>query len=356
MPLCFSSPWFCVSVAGLYRDIFGWVVPVPVPEVAVVVDDLHRVQVAKRGSHSGPGSGVDRRRLWRLPRLGLGAGTQPLVHAARYSILEGTLPPDDYYANHRRPWRPPFRGLGADGRDIADRVKKNQSKERSPSPSDPGRDTKNQVVEQSQQATQAKSVSKHEWLQSPSPQDSKIAKGRWGAVNELNSHTVWQRCIQYSKHQYMVEPEFLTQDTPKDSGSASSEPQRENIPKEVKWITEESKSRQWLQSVKMSNVMKGVELNDRMEVGEMTQGMMGNGGKRAARIMWEKWWGNAELHEVSWCLEDADEEERAEDIEEEDSDPVHRVVREVKGHLQETQRNKGIRGIGWIGNEQGSRR
>ncbi|KAJ7205743.1 hypothetical protein GGX14DRAFT_644245 [Mycena pura] len=84
----------------------------------------------------------------------------------------------------------------------------------SPSPRDPGRDTKNQIVEQSQQPTQAKSVSKHEWLQSPSPQDSKITEGRWGAVNELNSHTVRQRCIQYSMRQYMVGPEFLTQATP----------------------------------------------------------------------------------------------------------------------------------------------
>ncbi|KAJ7213622.1 hypothetical protein GGX14DRAFT_393106 [Mycena pura] len=88
----------------------------------------------------------------------------------------------------------------------------------SPSPRDPGRDTKNQIVEQSQQPTQAKSVSKHEWLQSPSPQDSKITEGRWGAVNELNSHTVRQRLH------------------PKDSGSASSEPRRENIPKESEWI------------------------------------------------------------------------------------------------------------------------
>ncbi|KAJ7201831.1 hypothetical protein GGX14DRAFT_655069 [Mycena pura] len=41
-----------------------------------------------------------------------------------------------------------------------------------------------------------------------------------------------------------------------------------------------------LQSVKMLNIMKGVERNDRMEVGEMTQGIMGNGGKRAARSIW----------------------------------------------------------------------
>ncbi|KAJ7195832.1 hypothetical protein GGX14DRAFT_403801 [Mycena pura] len=98
---------------------------------------------------------------------------------------------------------------------------------KSPSPSDPGRDTKNQIVEQSQQPMHAKSVSKHEWLQSPSPQDSKTAKERWSAVNELHSHTVRQRVH------------------PKNSWSASNKPQRENIPKEVEWIMGESKSRQF---------------------------------------------------------------------------------------------------------------
>ncbi|KAJ7198087.1 hypothetical protein GGX14DRAFT_666851 [Mycena pura] len=103
---------------------------------------------------------------------------------------------------------------------------------RSPSPRDPGRDTENQIVEQSQQATQAKSVSKHEWLQSPSPQDSKIAKERWGAVNELNSHTVRQRCIQYSMRQYMVGPEFLTQATPERLGERIERAgQRETFPR-----------------------------------------------------------------------------------------------------------------------------
>ncbi|KAJ7212190.1 hypothetical protein GGX14DRAFT_393796 [Mycena pura] len=93
--------------------------------------------------------------------------------------------------------------------------------------------------------------------------------------------------------------------------------------------------------------------------------------------MWEKQRENAELWEASWCLDNANEEESAEDIEEEDrdvwtsskdtaqdagdaqkiakgresmigSDQGHRVEREVEGHLQETQRKTGKLQIGWI--------
>ncbi|KAJ7192677.1 hypothetical protein GGX14DRAFT_406208 [Mycena pura] len=224
----------------------------------------------------------------------------------------------------------------------------------SPSPRDPGRDTKNQIGEQSQQPTQAKSVSKHEWLQSPSPQDSKIAEERWGAVNKLNSHTVRQRCIQYSMCQYMrieraAEGKHF-QEIRMDPGEQVS-PVLHDAPRR-------------LQSVMVPDiVMKGVELNDWMETDQRKI--------QEHRSMWEKQRENAELREASWCLDNANEEESAEDIEEEDrddtaqdpgdaqkiakgrestigSDQGHRVEREVEGHLQETQRKTGKLQIGWI--------
>ncbi|KAJ7195954.1 hypothetical protein GGX14DRAFT_403688 [Mycena pura] len=66
--------------------------------------------------------------------------------------------------------------------------------------------------------------------QSPSPQGPKIAKERWGAVNELDSHTVRLRCIQYSMRQYMVGPEFLTQATPERLGERIEQAAIETFP------------------------------------------------------------------------------------------------------------------------------
>ncbi|KAJ7199057.1 hypothetical protein GGX14DRAFT_401690 [Mycena pura] len=169
-------------------------------------------------------------------------------------------------------------------------------------------------------------------------------------------------------------PEFLTQATP------------ERLGKRIERAAEGKHSqgirmdRRQLQSVKMLNiVMKIGELDsdDQIEVGEMTQEIMRNGGKKAVGSMWEKQCENAELREASWCLDNANEEESAEDIEEEDrdvwtsskntaqdagdaqkiakgrestigSDQGHRVEREVEGHLQETQRKTGKLQIGWM--------
>ncbi|KAJ7203831.1 hypothetical protein GGX14DRAFT_648038 [Mycena pura] len=229
----------------------------------------------------------------------------------------------------------------------------------SPSPRDPGRDTENQIVEQSQQATQAKSVSKHEWLQSPSPQDSKIAKERWGAVNELNSHTVRQRCIQYSMRKYMVGPEFLTQATPERLGERIERAgQRETFPRNPNGL--------------------------KRRAGRMTKGIMDSGGNGAGSQK-EQCRNNSNRYAEEGCracrkgfahsgidglrvyidvektarecgapgsLED--EEKNAQDIKEEDrdviakgrestidSDPGHRVVMDIEGGLQETQREPG---------------
>ncbi|KAJ7192546.1 hypothetical protein GGX14DRAFT_406214 [Mycena pura] len=123
----------------------------------------------------------------------------------------------------------------------------------------------------------AKSVSKHEWLQSPSPQGPKIAKERWGAVNELDSHTVRLRCIQYSMRQYMVGPEFLTQATPERLGERIEQAAEGKHSQGIRM------DRRRLQSVKMLNIVMMIgelDSDDQIEVGEMTQGIMRNGGKK----------------------------------------------------------------------------
>ncbi|KAJ7220324.1 hypothetical protein GGX14DRAFT_389690 [Mycena pura] len=247
------------------------------------------------------------------------------------------------------------------------------------------------------------SVSKHEWLQSPSPQGSKIAEERWGAVNELNSHTVRQRCIQYSMCQYMAGPEFLTQaNTRKTRGAHQASRPEGNIPKESEWIEEESRS------------SGDAEPKDQMELGRMTKGIMDSGGNGAGSQK-EQCRNNSNRYAEEGCracrkgfahsgidglrayidvhqektgtcrpgfiapvaparecgapgsLED--EEKNAQDIKEEDrdviakgrestidSDPGHHVVRDVEGGLQETQREPGSLQDRVDRNEQGSRR
>ena len=118
---------------------------------------------------------------------------------------------------------------------------------------------------------------KNECVQAPTEWNTQ--KDTKEPKNKLNSHTVWQRCIQYSMRQYVVVPEFLTRATPKRlgerikwaaEGKHSQGIQMDRSRERVSLVLHDATRR--LQSVKI--VMKIGELNDQIKVGEMTQGIV----------------------------------------------------------------------------------